>query len=192
MPKAYTQTETKILDLAENRIREGGFNSFSFRDIADGVGVKSSSVHYHFPTKADLGRKVAERYTDRFLKGLGPAEDAPDDAEAVLAKVRDAFEAALLKDGNMCLCGVLAAEAGGLPEPVAIAAEQFFERTEAWLVEALGGTLWGAVQNKDVLQSVATRTLALLEGGMLMARVRNKPETFAKTVLFTSPLDSAA
>ena len=48
-----------IMDAAERRMRSGGFNGFSFRDIADDVGVKSSSVHYHFPTKDAL---VAEAY----------------------------------------------------------------------------------------------------------------------------------
>jgi len=43
-------TEAKILDLAETLIRQNGYNGFSFRDIASGVGVKSSSVHYYFPT----------------------------------------------------------------------------------------------------------------------------------------------
>lgn len=40
-----------IMDAAERRMRIGGFNGFSFREIAADVGVKSSSVHYHFPTK---------------------------------------------------------------------------------------------------------------------------------------------
>ncbi len=40
-----------IMDAAELRMRGGGFNGFSFREIADDVGIKSSSVHYHFPTK---------------------------------------------------------------------------------------------------------------------------------------------
>ena len=42
-----------IMDAAERRMRIGGFNGFSFREIAADVGVKSSSVHYHFPTKGD-------------------------------------------------------------------------------------------------------------------------------------------
>src|SRR5437899_1576737 len=55
---------TAIMDAAERRIRLGGFNGFSFREIAADVGVKSSSVHYHFPTKEKLAAAVIHRYTD--------------------------------------------------------------------------------------------------------------------------------
>jgi TetR/AcrR family transcriptional repressor of nem operon len=52
-----------IMDAAERRIRLGGFNGFSFREVAADVGVKSSSVHYHFPTKERLAAAVVHRYT---------------------------------------------------------------------------------------------------------------------------------
>src|SRR5260370_42077550 len=54
----------EIMDGAERRMRIGGFNGFSFREIAADVGVKSSSVHYHFPTKGKLAAAVVHRYTD--------------------------------------------------------------------------------------------------------------------------------
>jgi TetR/AcrR family transcriptional repressor of nem operon len=65
MSRNAAETEGKILDLAESLIRKNGYNGVSFRDLASGIGVKSSSVHYYFPTKEDLGAKVARRYTDR-------------------------------------------------------------------------------------------------------------------------------
>jgi TetR/AcrR family transcriptional repressor of nem operon len=34
----------------------------NFRDIAEDVGMKSSSIYHHFPSKADLGAAVARRY----------------------------------------------------------------------------------------------------------------------------------
>src|ERR1700720_895295 len=46
--------KTAILDAAERRMQIGGFGGFSFREIAADVGIKSSSVHYHFPTKENL------------------------------------------------------------------------------------------------------------------------------------------
>jgi hypothetical protein len=35
-----------IMDAAELRMRGAGFNGFSSREIADDVGIQSSSVHY--------------------------------------------------------------------------------------------------------------------------------------------------
>ena len=54
---------TAILDAAERRMRIGGFGGFSHREIAAEVGVKSSSVHYHFPTKDKLAAAAVRRYT---------------------------------------------------------------------------------------------------------------------------------
>src|SRR5262249_51075008 len=59
-----SEAATEIMDAAERRMRIGGFNGFSFREIAADVGVKSSSVHYHFPTKEKLAAAVIHRYTD--------------------------------------------------------------------------------------------------------------------------------
>ena len=59
-----------LLKVAEVKVRQGGYNNFSFREIANEVGIKSASVHYHFPTKADLGAELAHQYTDAFLSAL--------------------------------------------------------------------------------------------------------------------------
>ncbi len=65
----------EILDAAERFARTVGYNGFSFRDIAAEIGIKSASVHYHFPTKGDLGAALARRYADRFFERLGAASD---------------------------------------------------------------------------------------------------------------------
>ncbi len=56
-----SDVKTAIMDAAERRMQLGGFGGFSFREIAADVGIKSSSVHYHFPTKEDLAAAVIRR-----------------------------------------------------------------------------------------------------------------------------------
>ena len=65
-----------ILSSAEARMRRGGFHGFSFRDLAADVGIKSASVHYHFPTKADLGVNLMRNYQEQMLAAFGDAEDS--------------------------------------------------------------------------------------------------------------------
>ncbi|MCV0429407.1 MAG: TetR/AcrR family transcriptional regulator [Roseibium sp.] len=166
------------MDLAENMIRRNGYNGFSFREIAAGVGVKSSSVHYYFPTKADLGACVARRYTDRFLDALGDPEDSSEDAQHLVSKLHGEFARALSSDGQMCLCGVLAAEVTGLPETVAEEAKGFFDRTDAWLQKGLKKTAWGGRLSAEEIERQSLAVLAQLEGGMLIARVQDRPALF--------------
>ncbi len=69
--KTVSSKAEEILDIAERLVRGHGRNGFSFRDVASRAGVKSASVHYYVPARADLGAAVARRYTDRFMDGLG-------------------------------------------------------------------------------------------------------------------------
>ena len=48
-----SEKASKILLVACSVIMERGYNGFSFRDVAAEVGIKSATIHYHFPTKAE-------------------------------------------------------------------------------------------------------------------------------------------
>ena len=55
-------TREQIIQLADSLIREKGYNAFSFYDISKSVGIKTASIHYHFPAKSDLGIAVIEHH----------------------------------------------------------------------------------------------------------------------------------
>ena len=172
-------TKTRIMDVAERMIRHGGYNAFSFREIASEIGIKSASIHYHFPTKADLGAAVAARYADRFLDGLavalGPAQP-PMDNVLVLEAYVDAFRNALESDSTMCLCGMLGAEMAGLPDPVAGEARQFFERNRDWLMTHLRRP----GESEAALETRALHVISALEGAMILARSLGDNGAFVK------------
>lgn len=178
MNAPIADTEAKILDLAETLIRQNGYNGFSFRDIASGVGVKSSSVHYYFPTKADLGARVAKRYTDQFMETLGDPGSPEITAEGPVGRLSTVFAAALGQDGQMCLCGVLAAESAGLPAAVVEEARTFFNRTAFWLKTGLKNSALGRDFSDTDLEKQSFAILAQLEGAMLIARVQGQPDWF--------------
>jgi len=154
-----TDTQTAILDAAERRASASGYAGFSFRDIAQDVGIKSASIHYHFPTKAALVARLAQRYTDRFLAGLAEAPAGP----ARLAAWRDAFRRGLRTDARMCLCGILGAESAALPAPVAAAARAFVDAALESLEDAFDGP-------PTERRTKALQALATLEGAAVLAR----------------------
>jgi len=59
-PKQRSDTAEQILDLAETLIQTRGYSAFSYQDIADSLGIRKASIHYHFPSKTDLGIAVVE------------------------------------------------------------------------------------------------------------------------------------
>ncbi len=164
--KAGTSKADEILDIAESLVRRNGYNGFSFREVASRAGIKSASVHYHFPAKSDLGVAVARRYTDRFMDGLGDPQASPDPLTAYVA----AFRAGLTGDGQMCLCGVLGAESTALPAEVAAEAKRFCELNAAWLECALSARGLASGAQDASLRRQALLILSVLEGAMIVAR----------------------
>lgn len=152
-----------ILDAAERRIRRGGFAAASFRELASDVGIKSASVHYHFPQKADLGRALVDRYAEQFIAALG----APEGADA-LERLIGAYVASLKGDGAACLCAILGATARELPEPVGAAVANFFARLTGWASEALGTP-------EDAEFAIST-----LQGAMVLAVASGDADVLAR------------
>lgn len=130
-------TRTQILDLAERAIRMRGYHAVSFRDIADALGIKSASIHYHFRHKEDLGLAVVDRYAERISAEVGPAGALP--WPEAIARFCGVYRDALIKNKLQCLCGMLAAESLGLPDKVADRVGQFFNDNIAWLSASIPG-----------------------------------------------------
>lgn len=154
MPKDRAE---QILDFAEREIRKNGFDGVSFRDIADAIGIKSASIHYHFPTKADLGAEVTRRYATRFLEALGPADDPAETSSDRMRRLADGYIAAYKRDTSTCLCAVLGSVVTHLPDGTSAEVRDFYARLQSWVEDALSqsqisltpsvvvGTLQGAM-----------------------------------------------
>jgi TetR/AcrR family transcriptional regulator, transcriptional repressor for nem operon len=173
------ETAERLMDLAESHIRNAGYGGFSFRELAAEIGIKSASVHHHFPTKATMAAAVARRYADRFLAAV--IHQPNETAEDAIAMYRSAFRTALDRDGRMCLCGVLGAEAGGLPPEVAEATLSFFHRCIGDLSQRMGSS---------DSKARALQVMATLEGAMVLARALGSIDAFDQaTASLTKPLD---
>lgn len=172
-----SETSERLMDLAEARIRNAGYRGFSFRELAAEAGIKSASVHHHFPTKAEMAAAVARRYGERFfdLVKPKPGECSSD----VIATYRAIFRDVIERDGKMCLNGILGAEAGGIPSEVAEEIETFFRRCIENLSARIGGP--------DAIAQ-AFHVMATLEGGLILARAYGDISAFDNaTVGLTAP-----
>ena len=164
----YSDKAIEILDAAEIRIRRGGFEAVSYRDLAADVGIKAASVHYHFPQKALLGAAVVDRYSDKLLAALGPVDRAQVTVAEHLQRLCDCYRAAVKHDGMICLGCMLGAESQDLPDAVAAAARRFFKRLLDWIESALGDRADAA--------TLAVHTIGTLQGTMILAVTLKRPE----------------
>lgn len=174
----YSGKALEILDAAERYMRRGGFDAVSFRDLAADVGIKSASVHYHFPHKADLGEAVVRRYMERFLKVLGAPDDQNETVATRIGRLTDAYRSVVLDDGMVCLCCVLGSETLELPPPVGNAVNAFFSRVLDWTDTALASEYGGST----VTKLKGSHIISSLQGAMILALAMDQPQIFADTV----------
>lgn len=159
MTTSEPTTAQAILDAAEARLCMVGYHGFSFRDLAGDVGIRSASVHYHFPTKEALVTRLTKRYRERFFAAMA---DAPPGTDRIIA-YREAFRDLLARKCAMCLCGLLGAESYGLPRTVRQEVRRFFEDATIHLAEGLQG-------EAEERRRHAAAILARLQGAVLLAR----------------------
>lgn len=48
-------TYDNLITLTDRLIQQKGYQGFSYADLAEELGIRKASIHYHFPTKTDLG-----------------------------------------------------------------------------------------------------------------------------------------
>jgi TetR/AcrR family transcriptional regulator, transcriptional repressor for nem operon len=168
--RAQGDTASQILDVAERLVQIRGFNGFSYADIASELGISKASLHYHFAGKAELGQALVARYAARFAEALEAIDERGDDAVAKLEAYASIY-AEVLRDGRMCLCGMLAAEYDTLPKPMRKAIIGFFDDSEAWLTDVLEqGEEEGSLRLKGRASDGAQTIVSGLEGALLVAR----------------------
>ena len=160
----------RILDIAERLAQTRGFNGFSYADIAEELAVTKASLHYHFPSKSELGRALMVRYQVVFGRAL-EAIDA--DGGSAVDKLRRyiALYDSVMRDDRMCLCGMFAAEYATLPVPMQEELRRFFDANEQWLTRVISeGKRAGELSLWDSPDQRARLFLGALEGAMLVAR----------------------
>ncbi len=162
-----TTTVERILDAAEARVRQSGYHGFSFRDLAADVGIKSASIHHHFPTKEALVARLAVHYGEKIRERLASLPKG----RARVAAYRSMFRDQLKGGFGMCLGGMLGVESEDLPRSVGEEARRFFDMLIADLTDALAN-------DSAQPRRAAIAIVAQLEGAMLLARSSGEVKSF--------------
>lgn len=166
-------------------IRSRGFNGFSYRDLAELVGVKTSSIHYYFPSKDDLVLEAVQEYSRRISERLGnisPDQPVLEQARQYLDPLRQTCGS-----GQICLAGMLSTEILSLPPAVHHVLKEFYQVNEAWLAKLLER----GQKERDVPYPVPPAMLAQviygsLQSGLIAARLfgtQERLEAAAETLL---------
>jgi AcrR family transcriptional regulator len=163
----------EILEIAERRLREGGYEALSLASIARELGVAQNAIYWYFPSKDDLFVAALERmlteiaarkpskdvgeverilwFTDRFqaLSGLRPAMTERARSSPVVADFVERLDALLSRMLSNALRDHVA------EDELPIAVETFRATVEGTFVKGL---------SKEERRKVLTFTLQRLMG----------------------------
>jgi TetR/AcrR family transcriptional regulator, transcriptional repressor for nem operon len=174
----FSAAADRILDVAEQLVQTRGFNGFSYADIAKKLDVTKASIHYHFPSKEELGRALIVRYEAAFDRELEAIRQQTSKALERLQRYTKLYDAVMRND-RVCLCGMLAAEYVTLPLTMQNELRLFFKSNERWLAAVLEeGRRTGNLSFKGSAQERAGVLLGALEGTMLVSRSYSDSRVF--------------
>lgn len=161
----------QILDHAITLMMLRGYNGFSYRDLTDLVGVKTSSIHYYFPSKDDLVLEAVGAYSEDVLSAIRAIDPALP-ADVKLSLYTKLFGRTLGDGNQICLCGMLAADIESLPENVRQAVQAFFRTNENWLADVLAqGAKEGTLTFSGKADNAARTLFAAYQGSVLASRL---------------------
>lgn len=182
-----TNTSDEIIRCARTLIIAGGYNGFSYADIADVVGIRKASIHHHFPSKIDLVRTLLQLYREEAKAGLATVKSYnTDPADQLRAYIN--YWTACIGDptSSFCVCALLASQIPVLPPEIVVEVRAHFRTLSTWLASVIEE---GATQNAFLLtetaQSEAESFMAAVHGAMLSARVYGDETVFS---VVTAPL----
>lgn len=175
-------TRDQLLSYAQKLIRVRGCNGFSYRDLAEHVGVKTSSIHYYFPCKDDLLLEAIESYSTGALASIR-AIDTQLPPKARLTRYLQILESHSCAGDELCLGGMLAAEVMSLPERVRLAVQGFFRAHEQWLAEELRkGQADGSLAVPGDPDTAARTMFATIQGLLMSARLFGTPPKLTEMI----------
>lgn len=175
MSGARRDTRDAILICAEELLQRRGFSGFAYQHIAVQLGIRNAAIHYHFPSKDDLGIELVKRFRARFRDWVG-ALPATDDAwlrlQAYFALHVDYLKCPDDGESRLCPGGALAAEFCALPEAMRLETRLLMQDMHGWLADTLQqGRRDGDVQFNGDAFDKAVELSAALQGGLQLARL---------------------
>jgi TetR/AcrR family transcriptional repressor of nem operon len=168
---------TKVMQVAMQLAQTRGFNAFSYRDLAHEVGIKTSSIHYHFPTKDDLGVALMHEYTAAMMATMAEIQSSQVSHIEQFRAFVSVFDSTAATGDQLCLAGMFGSAVETLTPELKAEVVRFFSVVEDWLTVFLqAGRDVQAFAFVNEPKELAAMILAALEGSLMTARLFGGPQ----------------
>lgn len=184
MAAALSGTAEKLVGGARQLIMLGGYNGFSYADLAERYGIRKPSIHHHFPSKVDLVVAVVEQGRAGIRAQIAALRATTPVAMEQLRMYTGYWERCIAdQSAPFCLAGVLAAELPSLPDQIAVSVRGHFADLAEWLESVLVlGVEQGSMRLDQSPRKETEDFMAAVYGAMLVARAFDDPTRFAAII----------
>ena len=179
MPR-LSHTAEEIMRCARTLLVAGGYNGFSYADIAAVVGIRKPSIHHHFPNKVDLVKAIIVQHRASTEEGMAQLQQAISDPLEQLHAYGKYWETCIADlSAPFCVCALLAGEIPILPQEVALEVRAYFRFLSGWMAAVLErGVQVGSIRLANSPQVEAEVFMATVHGAMLSARAYGDTAVF--------------
>ena len=152
------------MQLSDELIRERGFNAFSFHDLSKSLGIKTASIHYHFP-KTTLGVALLNYHTQcvRDLRDKVKDRSPEKKLEAFLS-----IYSKIKAEDKVCIVGSLATDLHSIDKKIAKEVKALAGEILQWVTEILEE----GKKKKVFYFDLPSRTKALMVISTMLAAVQ--------------------
>lgn len=159
----------EILALALYFTRLYGFDSFSYQDLSNKIGITKASIHYYFKTKEDLAIAICDKLKKDLINVENNVKEIDDFLERIMVLFNYAIEKLSYKDN----CAISSLESGycKLNHEIKIKVNELVNLE----IEIIENTLKYGVDEKVLLDNIdikmeAYTLLSLFKGSILHSR----------------------
>ena len=163
--------KTQLLDAAQLLVQTRGHNGYSYRDLAEQVGIRTASIHYHFPAKTDLAVALVRRYREMVVDAMANIAIEKTSLADRLDGVAALYSHCLQADSRICLASALAGEHASLPLEVQQELNRLMTESQGWIARFLTeGRTRGEIPSGCDPVALAHLWYATLQGALVVAR----------------------
>ncbi len=165
-------TKKRILELGEDLIHKLGYNGFSYHHISQQLNIKKAAIHYHFPSKQDLGEAIITVSQERFKKWTNHPEHRILPVKDQLDWFVKTYRYNLDRDNRVCLIGSLATDYYTLPAGMQQSVKKLSNDVLNWMDQLLhSGRSSGELEFSGSSRNKAATVITSLAGSLQLARL---------------------
>ena len=171
MKKITSNKRTRLLEAANKRVCQQGFNQTTLADIAKEADVPLGNIYYYYKTKEDIGHALIAHNADYYQSLTAAWEKSSDDPKKrILALIREVASRRQLLAQSGCPIGSLCQELRKDGGPLADKAATLLAAILLWAEQQF--RLLGKGQESADL---ALHLVSVLQGAGLLTHAFNKP-----------------